>query len=158
VRYKDSPVPCGAGGTFIALLAVPLVGMLIAQQAFGLQVLPVLLALLFLLVFIGPVLYNRVVSPLEEQRSAVASYTGGGSIFLLNGSWPFFRLLVSADGVELRFMLHRYFIPCDRLEDLPERTGFFSGGVPFRSDLPGVPSSIRFSAFGSRGVLALVRE
>ena len=31
-------------------------------------------------------------------------------------------------------------------------------GILFRSDLPGVPSSIRFYGFGSKGILAQIQE
>ena len=158
VRYKDSPSPLGVGGTFIVLLAVPLAAMMIAQTVFGPQAIAVLVIPLFLPIFVGPVLYNRSVSPFERERGLVASYTGGGSIFLFNGTWPFFRLLVYADGVEIRVMFHRFFIPYDRMEDLPEKPGLFSSGVPFRSGLPEVPSSIRFYGFRSKGVLEAVRE
>ena len=112
----------------------------------------------FILVFFSPILYNRVASPFEQERPLVASYTGGGSTFLLNASWPFFRLLVYNDGVEIRVIFHRFFIPYDRMEDLPAKLGFFSMGILFRSDLPGVPSSIRFYGFGSKGTLALIQE
>jgi len=156
--YAESPFPFGAGATFIALLAVPMLGIFAALQVFGTQAVPVLFVPFFLLIFIGPVLYNRSTSSFEERRTILASYTGGGSIFLMNGSWPFFRLLVYADGVEIRFMFHRYFIPYDRMEDLPEKLGFFSTGVLFRSDLPKVPSSIRFYGFRSKVVLAAVQE
>jgi len=158
MRYKESPFAFGVVGTFLLLLAVPMLVMLIAVKTIGPQVIPMLLLPIFILVFVGPTLYNRAVSSFERERDVTASYTGGGSIFMFNGSWPFFRLLVYADGVGIRVMFHRFFIPYDRMEDLPEKQGFFSSGVPFRSDIPEVPSSIRFYAFRSKNVLAAVRE
>jgi hypothetical protein len=125
---------------------------------FGPQAIPALFLLLVLPVFVGPILYNQAASPFEQGRTVVESYTGGGSLFRMNGSWPFFRLLVYADGVELRVMFHRFFIPYDRMDGLPDKTGFFSNGLLFRSDLPGVPSSIRFYGFRAKGVLALVKD
>jgi hypothetical protein len=133
-------------------------GIMIAQQVFGPRVIPALFILFFLLIFIGPFLYNRTTSPFEERRSAVASFTGGGSILLLNGSWLFFRLLIYADGVEIRVPFHRHFIPYDKMDNLPAKIGFFSSGVLFRSDLPEVPSSIRFYGFRSKDVLKAVQE
>ena len=55
-------------------------------------------------------------------------------------------------------MFHRFFIPYNKMEDLPEKIRFFSSGIPFKSDLPGVPSTIRFYGFGSKGILEVVKE
>ena len=157
-RYKDAPVPFGLMGTLVALIAIPLVTITIALKLGHSEAAAALFLPSFILIFAGPILYNRVASPFEEGRILIASYIGGGSTFLMNGSWPFFRLLVYADGVELRVMFHRFFIPYDRMEDLPEKLGFFSRGILFRSDLPGVPSSIRFYGFGNKGILARIQE
>ncbi len=157
-RYKDAPVPFSLFGTFFALIAVPIVITMIAHKIGGPNTAASLFFPLFVLIFVSPILYNCVASPFEQGRSVVASYTGGGSAFLMNGSWPFFRLLIYADGVELRVMFHRFFIPYNRMEDLPQKLGFFSMGILFRSDLPGVPSSIRFYGFRNKGILEQIQE
>jgi hypothetical protein len=114
---------------------------------------------MFLVLFVGPALYNRKPSSFEQARTVLASYTGGGSLMLFNGSWPFFRLLVYDDGVEVRVMFHRFFIPYDKMEDLPDKIRFFSlGGILFKSDLPGVPSRIRFHGRNSKKILEFVNE
>ncbi len=157
-QYKEALFPFGVLGTFALLLAVPLAGILLAEKFAGPEVVPFLFFPLFLLVFVGPALYNRSESSFEKERTPVATYTGGGSMFLFNGSWPFFRLLVYADGVEIRVMFHRFFIPYDKMDDLPEKIGFFSSGIQFKSNLPGVPASIRFYGFGSKRILEMVKE
>ncbi len=113
---------------------------------------------IFVLIFFGPVVYNYIPSRFQRERSVVASYTGGGSILLFRGSWPFFRLMVYEDGVEVRVEFHRFFIPYNEMADLPNKIGFFSRGVLIKSDLPGVPSGIRFSGFGMKKILKVLNE
>lgn len=156
-QYKEALFPFGVLGTFALLLAVPLAGIMLAEKYAGPEVIPFLFFPLFLLVFVGPALYNRSESSFEKERTPVATYTGGGSMFLFNGSWPFFRLLVYADGVEIRVMFHRFFIPYDEMADLPEKIGFFSMGILFKSKLPDVPSSIRFYGSRSKKILEMVK-
>ena len=105
-----------------------------------------------------PGLWNRIPSPFQKTRRVVASFTGGGGIFLFHGSWPFFRLLVYEDGLEARFMFHCFFIPYDRMAPLPEKAGFFALGLIIRSDLPGVPSRIRFFGFLLSKILDRIHE
>jgi hypothetical protein len=157
-RYKEAPVPFGILGTFFLLIAVPMIIAFAAQRFAGPALSTTLFLAMFLLIFAGPVLYNQVPSGFERARIVAASYTGGGSLFLFNGSWPFFRLLVYDDGVEIRIIFHRFFIPYDKMDDLPEKVGFFSSGVLFKSDLPDVPSSIRFYGFGSKRILEFLKE
>jgi len=62
-------------------------------------------------------------------------------------------------GEEIRVMFHRFFIPYDKMEDLPDKIKFFSlGGILFKSDLPGVPSRIRFNGRSSKKILEFVNE
>jgi hypothetical protein len=156
--YKESPVPFGVVGTFAILLGIPMIGVMLAQKYANPAAFGFLFAAVFLIIFLGPALYNHVPSSFEQARTVGASYTGGGSLFLFNGSWPFFRLLVYDDGVEVRVMFHRFFIPYDKMKDLPEKIKFFSTGILFKSDLPGVPSRIRFYGFSSKKILAVVKE
>jgi hypothetical protein len=88
----------------------------------------------------------------------VASFTGGGSIFLFSGTWPFFSVIIYAVGLEVRVMFPRYFIPYEKMDDLPEKIGFFSRGLLIRSNLSGVPSGIRYQGFGMRKVLAVIKR
>ncbi len=156
--YKDALLPFGVIGTFALMLAAAMGILFLAMKAVPPQVMPLVFFPVFLTLFFGPALYNRMQSPFELQagRKLIESCTGGGSIFLFNGSWPFFRLLVYQDGIELRVMLHRFFIPYDKLQDVPESGGFFSRGLLLRSDLPGVPSGIRFTCSRNKEVWYLI--
>jgi hypothetical protein len=157
-KHKDSPSPFGVAGTFALLIAVPLFTIMIAQKYAGPEAIPFFFLSAFLLIFVGPALYNQVPSPFENERNPAASYTGGGSMLLFSGSWPFFRLLVYHDGVEIRAMFHRYFIPYDKMDDLPDKIGFFNRGILFKSNLPDVPSGIRFYGSGIKRILKAINE
>ncbi len=157
-KYADSPFPFGIAGTFALSIAIPLLFVVAALGFAGPELVPYAIAPAFLLVFCAPVAYNYYPSPFQEKRSLLTSCTGGGAIFLFNGSWPFFRLMVYKDGVEVRVMFHRYFVPYDEMADLPDKLGFFSRGLLIKSDLPGVPSRIRFSGFGMKNLVRTVSE
>ena len=158
VRYKEALLPFGPIGTFALLLAVPMLIILIGQKYYGPEFMPFFFGPFFLFIFLGPVLYNNIPSSFQKERKIVASFTGGGSIFLFHGSWPFFRLIVYEDGLEIRFMFHRFFIPYDKMEDIPDKVGFFNRGILIKSDLPDVPSGIRFSAFGMKKMVEVVNQ
>jgi hypothetical protein len=112
--------------------------------------------LVFLFIFLVPTLFNYFPSPFRQNRKLVAAFTGGGSIFLFHGSWPFFRLMVYEDALEVRVEFHRFLIPYEKMEDIPGKVGFFSLGMEIRSDLPDVPSSIRFGGFGLKKIVRTV--
>lgn len=154
--YKDSPSPFGVFGTFILLLTVPLLAIAIAVKYVGPTVLA-LMPLVFLFILGGPAVFNYAASPFQENRRLVAAFTGGGSVFLFHGSWPFFRLIVYEDALEVRFMFHRFLIPYAEMEDIP-KVGFFSTGMLIKSGLPDVPTRIRFSGFGLKKIVQLVNE
>ncbi len=64
--------------------------------------------------------YNYRASPFQHNRRLRAAFTGGGSIFLFkflfNGSWPFFRLMVYEDALEVRVMFHRFLVPFGKMD------------------------------------------
>ena len=66
--------------------------------------------------------------------------------------------MIYIDGIEVRIMFHRFFIPYDRIADLPQKVGFFSRGLLIKSDIPDVPSSIRFYGFGMKKILEVVNK
>lgn len=152
IKYKDALLPFGVIGTFASIIGIPLLIIFILEKYFGPKVFPSIFLPTFLLIFFGPVVYNYIPAPFQKERSVVASYTGGGSILLFGGTWPFFRLMVYGDGIEVHTMFHRFFIPYDKMGDIPDKIGFFSRGVLIRTDLPGVPSGIRFNAFGMKKI------
>lgn len=158
IKYKDALLPFGIVGTFALLIAVPLLIILIIEKYVGQESIFFIFMPSFLVIFFGSVVYNYVPSPFQKERDLVASYTGAGWIFLFSGTWPFFRLMVYSDGVEIRVMFHRYFIPYDKMDNIPEKVGFFNRGLLIKSDLPGVPSGIRFVGFGMKKILKVVNN
>jgi hypothetical protein len=157
-KYKNSLLPFGILGTFALLIAVPLITFFIIGKYAGPEKVVLVFMPTFLFIFLSPVAYNFVPSPFERERNPIASYTGGGSIFLFSGTWPFFRLMIYKDGIEVRVMFHRFFIPYDKIADLPQKVGFFSKGLLIKSDIPDVPSSLRFYGFGMKKIVELVKE
>lgn len=157
-EYKDSLFPFGIFGTFALLIAIPLVTFFIVEKYYGPEKIAFMFMPIFLFVFLTPVLYNLIPSSFQRERSLISSYTGGGSIILFHGTWPFFRLMIYKDGIEIRVMFHRFFIPYDKMDDLPEKIGFFSRGILIKSNLPDVPSGIRFQGFGMKKILEVVNE
>jgi hypothetical protein len=156
--YKDALFPFGIGGTFVLLVAGLLVAVFAAKKYVGEPIESVIFVAGFVLIFFGPVVYNRLPSPFENNRKVITSRTGGGSAGLLYGSWPLFRLIIYEDGLEVRAMFHRFFIPYDQMEDVPQKVGFFSRGILIKSDLPDVPSIIRFMSFGIKKVNQTIIE
>jgi hypothetical protein len=156
--YKDALFPFGILGTFALLVGGLLITVFTIEKFLGESMMIAVFLPGFALVFFGPIIYNRLPSPFEKGRQLVASYTGGGSLLLFGGTWPFFRLMVSDDGLEVRVMFHRFFIPYEHMEDIPEKVGFFSRGILIKSDLPGVPSGIRFMTFGVKKAVQTIVE
>lgn len=155
--YKSSPSPLGIMGTFPLLIAVPLLGMLAINKYAGPQYDAILFPGVFAVLFLGPTIFNYLPSPFERRRTILKAYTGGGSIYLFHGSWPFFRLILYRDALEVRVMFHRFLIPFDKMGEIPNKVSFFTTGLLIQSDLPGVPSSIRFSGFGMKSILEAVQ-
>ncbi len=58
----------------------------------------------------------------------------------------------------MRAFFQRYFIPYDKMELFSEKGDFSSKHFLIQSDLPGVPSRIRFQGFGMKKVLKTINE
>lgn len=157
-KYKEALLPFGVFGTSAFVIGIPLLAIFILQKYFGPAAAACVFFPILILIFFGSVVYNYVPSCFQRERSVVASYTGGGSILLFHGSWPFFRLIVYEDGVEVRVEFHRFFIPYDKMGAIPSKIGFFNRGLLIQSDLPGVPSSIRFNGFAMKKILNALDE
>lgn len=155
-KYKDALFPFGILGTFALLIAVPLISFFAIERFGGPNQMAFMFMPTFLFIFLAPVAYNFFPSSFQKQRTPIASFTGGGSVFLFNGTWPFFRLIVYNDGLEIRVMFHRFFIPYDKMEDIPEKVGFFNRGILIKSNLPDVPSGIRYQGFGMKKIVGVV--
>lgn len=157
-KYRDALLPLGVMGTFALMVSSLLIAVFAVQKYLGENAMAYVFLPGFALVFFGPMIFNRIPSPFQKDRQVIRSFTGGGSLFLFQGSWPFFRLLVYSDGLEVRVMLHRFFIPYDKMGGFPDKLGFFNLGLCIKSDLPGVPSNIRFKATGMNAILGVISD
>jgi hypothetical protein len=157
-KFHDSPFPFGLSVTFPLLIGSFLLIGFLADKLFGQAAFAVVFPGLFLFLFIGPAIFNYLPSPFQAGKPLIASFTGGGSIYLFSGSVPFFRLMVYDNALEVRVMFNRYLVPYDKMEDPPEKIGFFTSGLLIKSDLPGVPSNIRFAGFGMKNILQTVNQ
>jgi len=158
LKYKEALLPFGVFGSFAFLMACVMVPLFVMQNYYGMESFSIIFIPGFMVIFFGPVVYNAIPSTFQKSRNVIVTFIGGGSIFMFNGSVPFFKLLVYKDGLEIRVMLHRFFIPYDKMEDIPEKSGFFSRGILIKSNLPGVPSSIRFAALGTKRAVERIRN
>jgi len=157
-NYKEALLPFGVFGTFALLIAIPLVSFFAIEKFGDTNQIAFPLMPTFLFIFLAPVAYNFLPSSFEKQRNPIASFTGGGSIFLFNGTWPFFRLIIYDDGLEIRVMFHRFFIPYDKMEDIPKKIGFFTRGILIKSNLPDVPTGIRYQGFGMKRIVEVITQ
>jgi len=155
-KFHDSPFPFGLAVTFPLLIGSFMLVMAVSERFLRKESFFVIFPVLFLFLFIGPTIFNYLSSPFQAERTLIASFTGGGSIYLFHGSVPFFRLLVYNNALEVRVMFHRYLVPYDKMDAPPDKIGFFSSGLLIKSDLPGVPSSIRFAGLGMKKILQTV--
>ena len=151
--YCHALLPFGVHITFYVVLATGMLAIFLLSSSLDAAGIHGAVFPIFLVLFLGPVLYNYIPSPFQKQREARHVATGGGSIFFLNGTWPFFRLLVYADGIEVRFFLHAWFIPYTKLESISLSRNVISKALLICSDLPKVPSRIRFFSLKKKVLL-----
>ena len=157
--FHEALFPFGATGNFICIMAVGFLVILFFHlidsffennsAIFGLSFL-----FLFSFLFFGPIWYNTLPSKFEKIRNKITEFKGGGSIHLINGSWPFFKLIIYKDGVELRVVFNRFFIPYQMIKSVKKK--FFIFGISIISDVKGVPSTINFSSSSNKKVLELI--
>lgn len=157
-KYKDSVFPFGILGTFLVIMAAGMIPFFTLERFTDSDTFGVFFFPAFFFIFFTPIIYNYLPSPFQKSRETIASFTGGGSIYLFSGTWPFFRLFIYKDGVEIRVMLHRFFIPYNEMGDIPDKLGFFNRGILIESDLPDVPSGIRYSGFGINKVIRILKQ
>jgi hypothetical protein len=148
VNYADSVLNIGLFPSFALFISGSLAILMIIDHAFGDSYLQFSFPLVFIALFLGPIMYNRRTSPFEKSRKIIKSYTGGGAIGFFHATTPFFRLLLYEDAIEIRVFFHSFLIPYDKMEKAPELRQKVFGGISITSDLPGVPFYIMF--YGSR--------
>ncbi len=156
--YRASPLPFGPFGTSVVIVFGAMAIIFGAEYIMGKIAMVIVMGLAFLTILVGPAIYNFVPSPFQKTRQLIDSYICGGSTLFGSGTVPFFRLLLYRDGLEVRFMLQRYFVPYDRMEEPAEKTGFFSAGLLIKAELPGVPSSILIAGTRMKEMLGKVNE
>lgn len=156
--YHESLFPINPYITVFLMVVLTVLGIFMLVGDFGWDGAGGIILVFVLLMFVGPIIYNSIPSSFQRKRHVIALYRGGGSACLLNATWPFFRVIVYEDGIEIRFVYQRYFIPYDKLGDLPDKIRFFNNSVLIKSDLPDVPSEIMFSGFGMNKFLKQVNE
>ena len=142
-RYRESLLPFGIVGNFMAVAMVSLLPILFLLQNQTLDPSFLFFSAPLLFILVGPMLHNWIPSTFETTRTPISTFVTGGSIQFFISSLPSFRVLIYDDGIEIRAMYTRYFIPHDRMEPLAEDKGFFRSGILIRSDLLEVPSKIR---------------
>ncbi len=157
-KYIDALFPLSVFGTFALFLAVLLIAFFATVGSGYPEQTAFLFMPTFFFIFFAPIAYNYFPSPFQKHKHLIASFTGGGSVLFFGGTWPFFRLLIYNDGLEVRVMFHRFFIPYDQLDEISQNFGFFSRGLLIKTTLPGVPAVIRYHGFGMKRIVEVVNR
>lgn len=157
VQYHHSPLPFGMFGTFMVMSVSMFIVVGISSRFLEKGYTEFLLLPLFVIAFVLPIYYNTRPSVFEKEHVLIESWVGGGSMMWFYGQWPLFKLLVYKDGLEVRVYFHCYFIPYDKMDEPSEESAFFNVGVLIKSDLPEVPSRIRFGQVRAKNVLDFVK-
>ena len=150
--YKDSLFPFGVNITFMITFLPFMVAILLASEFLDEAYTPLIFMTCFLILFFGPIIYNSQDSPFETKRELISSHVLGGSVFLFSGTWPFFRLLIYKDGIEVRTMYHRFFLPYYKSE-IKEDRKMMRTDILIKSDLLDVPSKIRLYTGKSKKIM-----
>ena len=147
-KYSDSLLPLGIGGSFFAmlvlmLLAGTLVGVLLGDLQEYTQLGGVVLLVIFVVLLIGPMLYNRKRSIFEQERSVIDVFDGFGTLQGLRGA--FFRLIIYNEGIEIRAFYHRYFIPFEKIKQVSIEKGLIGHRINFVTEIIGIPDYLASS-------------
>jgi membrane protein YdbS with pleckstrin-like domain len=156
-QYMESFIPFGIGTSFMLILIVllglgALVGYLIGDRPPFNQLGGIGLLTVFLVVFVGPLIYNRTTSRFESGRTVLDKCDGMGLIQGLRGA--LFRLIVYEDGLEIRAFYHRYFIPYSHINHLDIEEGLLRHRLNIETDLEGLP---QYLVANDKKFLALFR-
>ena len=144
-KYSDSLIPVGIGTSFFSALVIMLsagamVGFLLGDKHNFQQLGGVFLLIIFLVLLVGPILYNRKKSRFEEERSILDIYDGIGIIQGLRGA--LFRLIIYEEGFEIRAFYHRYYIPFERIKKVSIEEGYINKRLNFVTGIVGAPDYI----------------
>ena len=144
-KYVEALIPFGFVETTIFFVSVPLIFLFFLEKFWNDRSTFHYWVLGTILVFtIVHIIYNARPSSFELNRTVIEWYVGGGSILLFGATWPFYKLIIYEDGIEIRFMFHRFFIPYDLLDSVENKFWFSKKSIYIQSNIVGVPSDIYF--------------
>jgi hypothetical protein len=144
-EYSDSLFPFGIGTSFIIILmALILGGSLIGilfepflRQENFVNGAGIILFIIFLVILVGPNIYNKRVSRFERGRIPLKIIDYWGVIQGLRGA--FIRLILYDEGLEIRAFYHRYYIPFDKIENVSIERLLFDKRLKIKSIIGGAP-------------------
>lgn len=144
-KYSDALIPFGIGTSFFLLLIILLsagagVGYLLKDYPIFPQSGGIILLIIFMVLLLIPVFYNKRKSPFEQNRVVLVKYDGIGTIQGLRGA--LFRIILYEDGIEVRAFYHRYHIPFDKIQEIHTESGYTSKKLNIVTGIAGVPDYI----------------
>jgi len=156
--YREGVFPWAAQVTFLVMLLGVMGPVILVEKFLGVERIHYAMIPGFTLLFLGPMAWNELASSFQRSRQILSSSHTGISLLFFNATWPFCKVLVYRDGVEIRVEFTRFFLPYDKCLEPPKREGIFSSSLVFRTRLPGVPESIRIHSGKASAILAEIER
>lgn len=160
-EYSESFLPAGIGSSFIMLLtAIFFCGLaagLIFQDSQGMEQMggvPLLVA--FLVLLVGPLLYNRRKSRFERNRQPEKEFESFCSIQGLRGT--FVRILLYENSIEIRAFYHRYHLPFQKIRFISFAQEKSFSRLAITSEIDDFPEYIVSSGKEFNSMAILIRE
>lgn len=152
-------MPLGIGSSFISLLLFMLftgaiVGLCCESTRTFKQLGGIPLLLVFLILLVGPLFYNRKISRFEKGQKTVISFKFFGEIQGLRGT--FIKLLVYEEGIEIRAFYHRYYLPFTSIISISADPVFSGKKLNIASEIEGTPNYIVSSEAEFPDIAALI--
>ncbi len=147
-KYSDSLFPFGIGTTFCLILMISLftgaiMGYLLRNNHSFEQGGGIILLIIIIILFVVPMFGNRKKSHFEQNKKVLAEYDGIGTIQGLRGAM--FRLVIYEEGMEIRALYHRYYIPFKEIKKVEKKEGYFSKRLDIVTGISGIPDYIESS-------------
>lgn len=160
-KYSDSLIPLGIGTSYLLFLAILMlagtgVGYFFKDKHAFPQAGGIILLIIFVILVLLPILYNRKKSPFEKNRVVLGKYDGIGIIQGLRGA--LFRLIIYKDGIEIRAFYHRYYIPFNKMKRVRIDEGYTSKRLKIETGISGIPNYIVSSGKEFRKLLELIEN
>ena len=96
--------------------------------------------IIFVALLLAPLLYNRMKSPFQQDKTILNTYDGIGTMQGLRGA--LFRLILYKEGIEIRAFYHRYYIPFKKIKNIVIEKGYISKTFNIDSEIKGVAKYI----------------